>query len=27
VVFDGEPTRCFGCHRHWTPTPPVPIVV
>jgi hypothetical protein len=22
VVFDGEQTRCFGCHRHWIPTPP-----
>ena len=19
VVYDGESTRCFGCHRHWTP--------
>jgi hypothetical protein len=26
VVFDGERTRCFGCHRHWVPTPPAPIV-
>jgi hypothetical protein len=22
VVYDGERTRCFGCHRHWIPTAP-----
>jgi hypothetical protein len=21
VVRDGEPVRCFGCHRHWQPEP------
>jgi hypothetical protein len=26
VVFDGDSTRCFGCHRHWTPTQPAPSV-
>jgi hypothetical protein len=25
VVYDGERTRCFGCHRHWIPELPASV--